>query len=157
MLSKEELEALDKRLAANADRLIAKRQRVLYNFKETKAGRKPAFFFNCIQPEISALMYHDDDSWPLWVDDVVSGVARLDWYRSGSRSVPLSRRDILKCFANLDRIDASTISHLLGIGERQAQRYLKACELCHQRLIDNYCNDEVRCMHYPRTFIYPKE
>jgi len=158
MLSVEELVVLNSRISANADKVIAIREKSLYSFKSvTEAGRKPASFQNCIQPEIQEIRYVDEDSWPLWVDDVVSGVSRLDWYRIGERSVPLSKADILKCFACLEEINASTISHLLNVGKRQAQRYMKACELSHERLIDGYCDDDVRLMKYPAVFIYPKD
>lgn len=157
MMSVEELAALDARLSANADKLIAKREKSLYNFKPSEAGRKPASFCNCILPEIQEIRYIDEESWPLWVDDALSGVARLDWYRVGERSVPLSKASILKCFACLEEINASTISHLLNIGERQAQRYMKACQALHERLVDNFCDDGIRSMRYPAVFIYPKE
>jgi hypothetical protein len=157
MMTVEELAALDARLSANADKLIAKREKSLYNFKPIKAGRKPASFCNLIQPEIQQIRYIEEDSWPLWVDDAVVGVSRLDWYDRGSRNIPLSSKGIMQCFACLEEINASTISHLLNIGERQAQRYMKACELLHERLVDNYCDDNVRLMKYPAVFIYPRE
>lgn len=157
MMTVEELAALDARLSANADKLIAKREKSLYNFKPSKAGRKPASFCNCILPEIQEIRYIDEESWPLWVDDALSGVSRLDWYRVGERSVPLSKADILKCFACLEEINGSTISHLLNVGKRQALRYMKACELLHERLVDNFCDDSIRSMRYPAVFIYPRE
>jgi hypothetical protein len=157
MMTPEELAALDARLSANADKLIAKREKSLYTFKPTKAGRKPASFCNCILSEIQEIRYLDEESWPLWVDDALSGVSRLDWYDRSERSIPLSKADILRCFACLEEINGSTISHLLNIGKRQALRYMKACELLHERLIDNFCNDDVRSMRYPAVFIYPRE
>jgi hypothetical protein len=157
MMTAEELAALDARLSANADKLIAKREKSLYNFSNREAGRKPASFRNCIQPEIQQIRYMDEEAWPLWVDDAVSGVSRLDWYREGERNVPLSTKNIMQCFACLEDINGSTISHLLNIGKRQALRYYKACEILHQRLIDNYCDDEIRCTRYPAVFIYPRE
>lgn len=157
MMTVEELAALDARLSANADKLIAKREKSLFNFNPSEAGRKPASFVNCIRDEIQEVRYMDEESWPLWVDDPVSGVARLDWYRVGDRGVPLSKAKILQCFACLDEVNTSTISHLLNVGKRQAQRYMKACELLHERLIDNFCDDSVRSMRYPAVFIYPRE
>ncbi|MND53009.1 hypothetical protein D3C80_440350 [compost metagenome] len=157
MLTAEELKALDERIGNNANKLIGKRTKSYYSFKENEAGRKPASFHNCVLPEISDALYNSDGQWPLWIDDVVSGVSRLDWYRRGSRSVPLSAKDILRCFAHLEVIDASQISHLLGVAERQAQRYFKACLLCHERLIEGYCDLSIRTMRYPSVFIYPRE
>ena len=157
MMTPEELAALDARLSGNADKLIAKREKSLYHFKPIKAGRKPASFCNLIQPEIQQIRYMDEDAWPLWVDDVVSGMSRLDWYGPREEQRPLSTKNIMQCFACLEEINASTISHLLNIGERQAQRYMKACEILHERLVDNYCDDNVRLMKYPAVFIYPRE
>ena len=157
MMTVEELAALDARLSANADKLIAKREKSLYNFKPIKAGRKPASFCNCILPEIQEIRYMDEDSWPLWVDDLVSGVARLDWYDRSERSRPLSTKSIMQCFACLEEINGSTISHLLNIGKRQSLRYFKACEILHEKLIDSFCDDNVRLVKYPAVFIYPRE
>ncbi|ATW58273.1 hypothetical protein CNR37_00066 [Pseudomonas phage ventosus] len=157
MLSPEELAELDQRIGANADRLVSRVTRKLYSFSEGSAGPKPASFVNCIQPEMNDVVYEDDDSWPLWVDDAVSGVARLDWYGPREEQVPLSKKKIVQCFALLETINTSTISHLLKIERRQAARYFKACELLHEKLVDNFCDDSVRSMRYPAVFIYPRE
>jgi hypothetical protein len=98
MMTVEELAALDARLSANVDKLIAKREKSLYNFTPSEAGRKPASFVNCILPEIQEIRYIDEDSWPLWVDDIVSGVARWDWYNRSERNRPLSTKNIMQCF-----------------------------------------------------------
>ena len=157
MLTPNELELLDQRIGANADKMIARTQKKLYSFNDSGAGRKPASIVNCIQEEATALVYDHEDNWPLWVDDALSGVARLDWYGPRADQVPLSKKKILLCFALLETINASTISHLLKVAERQAQRYYRACELLHEMLIDNYCDDAIRSMRYPAVFIYPRE
>ncbi|QYW06693.1 hypothetical protein uav_162 [Pseudomonas phage UAVern] len=157
MLSPEELAELDQRFGANADKLITRVTRKLYSFSEGSAGPKPASFVNCIQPEMTDVVYEDDDSWPLWLDDAVQGVARLDWYGPREVQRPLSTKKIVQCFALLETINTSTISHLLKVERRQAARYFKACELLHERLIDNFCDDTVRSMRYPAVFIYPRE
>ena len=156
MLSENELEEMNTRISANADRLIDKRQKSLYCFVEGKSGRKPSSFANCVQPETLEVFRDGEEQWPLWIDDVLSGIARLDWYRPTERSIPLSAKNILKCFALLDTINASLISHLLNVEKRLAQYYFKACELAHQRLIDGYCTDDVQSTKYPETFIYYK-
>jgi len=157
MLTPEELAAMDARMGANADRMIGRVTKVLAKPRDNTLGRKPLSIANAVQPEMLEVLYAGEDSWPLWVDDICSGVARLDWYRQGERSVPLSKKKIVQCFAMLDVIDSYGISHLLRVGERQAQRYLKACELLHWRLIDGYCTPEVHSLHYPEVFIYPRE
>ena len=157
MLTQEQIQALDKRLGANADKIIKRvTSRLAPKPNPKSLGRPAVSIQNCIQPEMLEVLHEGDDNWPLWVDDVVQGIARLDWYRTGY-NVPLSTKNILRCFAYLDVIDAYQISHLLGIGLRQAQVYLKACSLAHEKLLDGYCNDEVRSLHYPDVFIYPRE
>jgi hypothetical protein len=157
MLSPEELAALDARFGANADKLIARTAKKLYSFSESGAGPKPASIVNCIQPEMTAVVYHDEENWPLWLDDAVMGIARLDWYGDREDQRALSTKKIVQCFACLEVINTSTISHLLKVEKRHAARYFKACELLHERLVDNFCDDSVRSMRYPAVFIYPRE
>lgn len=158
MLGPAELKELEARIAQSADRIIGRvTKRLVKPRLPNTTGPKPVVIQNCIQPEMLDVLHAGEDYWPLWVDDVLSGVSRLDWYRPGERSVPLSVRNILKCFAYLDMIDVYGISHLLHVGKRQAQYYLKACELCYQKLIDGYCDDSVRSLHYPEVFVYPQE
>lgn len=153
MLSESELKALDFRIGRNADKLIAKSQKSLYTASNKAAGRKPASFSNCVLPEMLDVKMGEED-WPLWVDDVLAGVCRLDWYDQESDQLPLSMGKILKIFSSLDVISVETVSHFLHVGERQARRYFKACLLSHQKLIDGYCNDAVQSTKYPETFIY---
>lgn len=156
MLSPEELAALNARVGANADKLIGATQRKLYTFSGAGKGRKPLSFQNTLQGALQAVVYEDDEKWPLWVDDVLSGVARLDWGGGQNSTRPLSKKKIAQCLAQLETIDASSVSHLLLLEQRQAQRYVKACELSHKYLVDGANNPEIRCLHYPVTFIYPR-
>ncbi|MFU6944254.1 hypothetical protein ACM76E_28570 [Pseudomonas aeruginosa] len=156
MLTCEEIEELKARIGSNADRLIRKVERGLVPPLDTGRGRKPSFFFNAVQPEMYEVMVELDGDYPLWVDDVLQGVARLDWYRPDERSIPLSAKKLLTIFASLSNINAHTISHLLRVEARQANRYYKAAEFAHEKLIDGFCKDELRCMKYPETFVYPK-
>lgn len=155
MLTKGELIALDIRIGRNADRLIAKAQRGLYSASQKKSGKQPASFENCVLPELIEIRMNGEE-WPLWVDDVLAGVARLDWYSQKEDQRPLSTKKILKLLSSLDTISTETVSHYLKVGERQARRYFNACRYAHDKLIDGYCDDEVQFTHYPETFIYPK-
>lgn len=155
MLTPSELKALDKRISASADRIINKTVSTLAPVRKVKgAGRKPASFVNTILPECLDVLYAGEDNWPLWADDILAGIARLDWYREGERSIPLSARNILKCLAHLETIDSYSISHLLHIGERQSRRYYDACELTQKHMIDSFCREHVK---YPEVFIFHKE
>lgn len=157
MLTKEQIRALDIRIGSNADKII---KRVTSKLAKPPnplgLGRTPTSIPNCIQPEMLEVLHEGEDNWPLWVDDVIQGIARLDWYRNG-HNTPLSTKNIVRCFAYLDTIDSYQISHLLGLGIRQAQVYLKACQLAHEKLVDGYCDDRIRSLHYPDVFIYPRE
>lgn len=158
MLSPSELRALDARISANADKLIARTVRKLAPARKAGgAGRKPSFFVNIVAPECRDVLYAGEGNWPLWADDVLAGVSRLEWRNNGGREIPLASKKILQCLAELETIDVYTISHLIRVDERSAQRYYKACELAHKFLVDGYCDDEVRCMRYPDVFVFPWE
>lgn len=156
LLTPEELAELDERIGANADRMIRAISKKLYSFSGG-AGPKPASFNNCIQPEMTEVIYDDEENWPLWIDDAISGVARLDWYGEREDQICLSKKKIVHCLALLEVINTSTISHLLKVEKRQAARYFKACGILHEKLVDNFCDDDIRLMRYPAVFIYPKE
>lgn len=151
MLNAQELKALDFRIGRNADRIIAKGVSALFTAK--KGGRPPASFCNCVLPEMMEVRMSGEE-WPLWVDDVLAGITRLDWYDQEEDQMPLSMAKMLKIFSSLDIISTETVSHFLQVGERQARRYYKACAMAHQKLIDGYCDESVESLTYPETFIY---
>lgn len=153
MLNEKELKALDFRIGRNADRLIARGLSTIYEASEGPRGRPSASFSNCVLPEMMDVLMSGEE-WPLWVDDVLVGVARLDWYAQEDDQTPLSAKKMLKIFSSLDMVSASAISRLLQTGRRQAMRYFKACQMAHQKLIDGYCDDAVQSLTYPETFIY---
>jgi hypothetical protein len=158
MLTKEQIQTLDRRIGHNADKIIKRvTSKLAPKPNPVGLGRPAVSICNCIQPEMLEVLHEGDDQWPLWVDDVVQGVARLDWYSRERRDPPLSAKNIVRCFAYLDTIDSYQISHLLGLGLRQAQVYLKACQLIHERLVDGFCDPAVRSIHYPDVFIYPRD
>lgn len=151
MFNNKELKALDFRIGRNADRLIAKGLSVLYT--AGIRGRPQASFSNCVLPEMMDVRMSGEE-WPLWVDDVLAGICRLDWYAQESDQMPLSMGKMLKIFSSLDTISTETVSHFLQVGERQARRYFKACQMAHEKLIDGYCEGDVNSLTYPETFIY---
>lgn len=151
MLNEQELKVLDFRIGRNADRIIAKGMSVLFTARS--GGRPPASFCNCVLPEMMDVRMSGEE-WPLWVDDVLAGVTRLDWYDQDEDQMPLSMSKMLKIFCSLDIISTETVSHLLQVGQRQARRYFKACHIAHQKLIDGYCEVGVESLTYPETFIY---
>jgi len=140
MLTPDELFELDKRIGARTDRLIAihiarseisPRPLTKAAPKTSNRGRKPKViknpFFTYLGPTTVYGRY------PGFAQDVVEGVARLDWHArpidTGGKSMPLSVR---KCFVILEALDELTtagVQALFSYSQSQAQRYMKAIEL----------------------------
>ncbi|WP_208733635.1 hypothetical protein [Pseudomonas duriflava] len=91
--------------------------------KSSPKGRKPTQISN---PLYGAQVLRE---YPLWADDILQGVARLDWYRTTGRSIPLSVRKLIKLLIHLPVLSTQCISSLLLLEERQARRYLEALKL----------------------------
>lgn len=122
-------------------------------------GRKPLILPNDIKKDFSDAWWGRDDRdvWPLWIDDVVSGVARLDWYGPREQQVPLSTYSIIQCFLHLDEISTLNIIDLLEVKKRQAERYNKACRLCHPFLKRAINDKRISSMSYPNKTIISEE
>ncbi len=63
--------------------------------------------------------------------DIIEGIARLDWHDHGPDEVskPLSVRNLMLILEAVEMVTTATVSELLGIGARHAQRYVKAIQL----------------------------
>lgn len=63
--------------------------------------------------------------------DIIEGIARLDWHDHGpdELSKPLSVRNLMLILEAIELVTTTTVSELLGIGARHAQRYVKAIQL----------------------------
>jgi hypothetical protein len=153
MLTKEELQALEQRIAQNANKLVSSAKKVERKDTKDTRGRKPKQLHNKLLPVFQDLrleLFEDDgNSWPLWIDDVLSGVSRLDWYRQGERSVPLSTGSLKSIFESLEYIDSVSIADLLSLGERQARRYMQASILCYKYLDTGYKDVNIKGLKYP--------
>lgn len=115
-----------------------------------KRGRKPSILVNDIKEKLNEVWQgrDDADTWPLFIDDIVSGVARLDWYGEREQQVPLSTKAIIKCFLCLDLISTQSVSQLLNLGERMARKYSAACRISHPFLKRSMeCSDVVGCKY----------
>lgn len=145
-LNESELQELRLRLEENTNKVIAKADKK--RMKKKGTGNRTKRIDN---PLIKVFNNIDFAlCWPLWIDDVFSGICRLDWYahKEGERDVPLSSKNMIRIFSTLPLITTYEISNLLTVGERQAQRYLKACELAYPYLIRGYLDTEIRSMRY---------
>ena len=153
MLNKDELKALEQRIARNADKLVNSAKNSQRKESKETRGRKPKQLHNKLLPVFQDLrleLFEDDgNSWPLWIDDVFAGVSRLDWYRQGERSVPLSTGSLKTIFESLEYIDSVSIAELLSIGERQSRRYMLASTLCYKYLDIGYKDVKIKGLRYP--------
>lgn len=155
MLTEQEPKLLEQRIAQNADKLVNSAKKVVRKESKETRGRKSKQLHNKLLPVFQDLRLElfefeeDGNTWPLWIDDVFSGVSRLDWYRQSERSVPLSTRSLKSIFESLEDIDSVSIADLLNIGERQARRYMQASTLCHKYLLTGYNNSDILNRKYP--------
>lgn len=118
-------------------------------------GRKANILINDIKEDFSEQWYgrEDFDMWPLWIDDIVSGVARLNWYGDRDNQRPLSTVSIIKCFLCLDEISTANIMELLVLKKSQAKLYMKACSLCYPFFVRALNDNSIKKMKYNRQSI----
>lgn len=153
MLTIQELQNLEQRIARNADKLVNSSKKIVIKESKETRGRKPKQLHNKLLPVFQDLrleLFEDDgNTWPLWIDDVFAGVSRLDWYRQSERSVPLSTGSLKTIFESLEYIDSASIANILSIGGRQARRYMQASILCYKYLLTGYNYPEILTKKYP--------
>lgn len=140
-LPKELLE-LSQRLEARVCELEERRQRLsglAVSAKSGGRGRRPEAFCNPFVG-LRALLREDEEAvraygYPAWLDDVLRGVANLDWYRTTARSIPLSVRHMLSILDQLPVITAAGVAALILVELRQAQRYVQAMRMAMPHLL----------------------
>jgi hypothetical protein len=137
LLSPAELEALDARVASNADKWLvdnapktnAKVEMDLAPKNST--GRKPKSIDNPFFGFIGCTTYWG--RYPAFASDAMEGVARLDWHDRpvgvGGKSMPLSVRNLAVILESLPDVTTESVMELLRLGARHARRYVKAIEL----------------------------
>lgn len=119
------------------------------NLKDVYQGLK-----NEIKAELCEDWYgKENNMWPLYIDDIVSGVARLDWYGDREEQIPLSTKKIVHCFLWLDIINAKSIAEITGLGLKHAERYERACRIAYPFLKKSIQNNSIRKMSYPTSTI----
>lgn len=133
-----EIAALNDALEARTRQLEERHTRLnMVAAKTTTRGRKPRALDNPMFGVVS--LYSDTDGlkhgYPLWIDDVLQGVARLNWYRPLGHSIPLSVKRLTRILDSLPTISTASITTLLLLEERQARRYMTAIELAMPYLI----------------------
>lgn len=132
----EELLEFSRRLEARICELEERRTRLsglVAYARVSGRGRRPDAVCNPFVG-LRALLREDEEAvraygYPAWLDDVLRGVASLDWYRPNARSIPLSVRHMLAILDQLSVITAAGVSALLLVEVRQAQRYVQALRM----------------------------
>lgn len=122
-------------------------------------GRKPLILINDIRDDFSDEWYGRDEPtiWPLWIDDIVSGVARLDWYGEREQQIPLSSSKIIQCFLHLDEISTETVMELFDLKQRMARKYSSACRIAYPLLKRSLESREIKKTRYPQVSIVSYE
>ena len=64
-----------------------------------------------------------------WVDDIIQGVARLDHQATKHRSPPMSATRLYNILQCIELINTRELMKMLNVDKRQAQKYMKACQL----------------------------
>jgi hypothetical protein len=135
LLSLAELEALNARIAANADQWLAdnapKTRTKTPRKPKSERGRKPKMIENPFYGVIGCTTYWG--RYPVFAASIIEGVARLDWHNrpigKGGKSMPLSVRNLAMILESLPFITNETVEDLLQLEERHARRYFKAVQL----------------------------
>lgn len=135
LLSPAELEALNARIAANADQWLIdhapKTKTAAPRKPKTERGRKPKIIVNPFYEFIGCTTYWG--RYPVFALDIIEGIARLDWHdrpiSAGDKSMPLSVRNIAVIIESLPIVTNEAVEDLLQLGARHARRYVKAIEL----------------------------
>lgn len=63
------------------------------------------------------------------VEDVLVGIARLDWYSSTARKVPLSVKKLVYLFQELEVFTVKDVGESLELATSQSKIYFRACNL----------------------------
>lgn len=143
LLSPAELEALNARIAANADQWLAdnapKTRTKAPRKPKSERGRKPKMIENPFYGVIGCTTYWG--RYPAFAMDIIEGIARLDWHDRptgiGGKSMPLSVRNLVVILESLQVVSNEGVEDLLQLGERHARRYVKAIEMIVPRMMDS--------------------
>lgn len=143
LLSQAELEALNARISANADKWLADnapktRSKTERKLKSSR-GAKPKMLENPFYGFIGCTTYWG--RYPVFAQDIIEGIVRLDWHNrpigKGGKSMPLSVRHIAVILESLPVVSNETIEDFLQLGERHARRYFKAMQLIIPAMMEN--------------------
>lgn len=89
--------------------------------------------------------------WPLWLDDIVSGVCRLDWYGDRANQTPLSTTKLILILTELEEISTVSVMELLKTSRRMASSYASAARLAYPFIEKSLGNDSIKNIAYPKA------
>lgn len=138
LLTPEELAALDARIGANADALIAAHWKNRFQIKVAaggagagKSGRPIKKFMNPFYRHLGP--QSDYGRYPAFAIDALTSIARLDWYgerkASAGKYMPLSVRKMVEVLECVELVTTQNVQDCLRLQERHTQRYVKAVEM----------------------------
>jgi hypothetical protein len=141
LLSSAGLEALNARISASADALIASKMKESNYNREPKGASGPRSKV-VVSPFVGHMWSVNDDggqAYPEFAMDIIEGVCRLDWHDRpigvGGISKPLSVRRLINILEWLPEITNEKVENFLGLKERHARRYVKAAKLVIPRMM----------------------
>lgn len=145
LITPAELEAMNARMSANADKWLAdnaprlKAKTKTEQAPKSATGRPPNIIDNPFYSFIGCTTHWG--RYPVFALDIIEGVARLDWHGRdvdvGGKSMPLSVRDLAVILESLPVVTTEAVMDLLDLADRHARRYVKAIELILPRMMDS--------------------
>ncbi|WP_122431702.1 helix-turn-helix domain-containing protein [Pseudomonas viridiflava] len=147
LLSPVELDAMNARMSANADKwlsdnahgLKAKGKTTTEKSPKRATGRPSNSTDNPFYGVIGRTTHWG--RYPVFALDIIEAVARLDWHGRGAgvggKSMPLSVRNLAEILESLPVVTTEAVMDLLRLDDRHASRYVKAIELIMPRMMDS--------------------
>ncbi len=122
-------------------------------------ARKPSVLHNTRMDDIAFEWYgrQDNNIWPLWLDDILSGVSRLDYYGEREQQIPLSTSKLITILVTLEVIDTDSVCNLLGLGKGMSRKYCTACRIVYPLIVKSLDNPNILKMRYPQQTILTYE
>lgn len=148
MFSKKEIQTLSKSISATVDEMISRNKKEEYKPKPANTkGKRRKIVLNRAINIMQEYRVGDQTGcyWPLFIDDVIVGVSRLDF----GHSRQLSTGKIRFLLESFPILTADLIMYHLDIGDRFARDYLSACKIAIKYLVAGYKDIEIRGMRYP--------
>lgn len=141
LLSSAAMEAMNARISANADALIASKMKENNYNREPKgaSGPKLKVVVNPFAGHMWSVSDNGGRAYPEFAMDTTEGVCRLDWHDRpigvGGISKPLSVKKLINILEWLPEITNEKVEDFLGLKDRHARRYVKAAKLVIPRMM----------------------